>query len=284
MCRAVPLLASQGATALMMAARNGFPTTVAALLRLGASVDDADPAGKAPLHHAAAHGHPATAEVLLADPQRADVDAVDGADWTPLMHAAAHGHVDVVQTLCARGANVAAQTGNGGTALMAAVRGGHAAAAEALRGFGATVGEGAGRAVQYEVRGELSAATGAAPIAVSVCSRFYYCDVRAVRLLRESGAGLRLVVDFAARGNGLLGRLRGAAASRLWSQAGPEALEGAVLCPLQWSHLVLETATAVDGTLCYAIEEAQLLPPQELWFAYDQGGYAPARIPAIDFT
>lgn len=68
---------------------------------------------------------------------RADINARDNFKWTPLHHACHSGQVDLVQFLLENGAEMDAQTINGGTPLMRAIESSREAVVELLisKGF-----------------------------------------------------------------------------------------------------------------------------------------------------
>lgn len=82
------------------AARGYSPFAAASAAPCGA----ADNNGRTPLHEAAANGHTAVVEALIA--AGAAVNATNSCDRTPLHEAAAKGHIEVVSALIAAGAAV----------------------------------------------------------------------------------------------------------------------------------------------------------------------------------
>jgi hypothetical protein len=83
---------------IIVAAEQGDKGLVQELLRRGANVDSKDRIGRTPLSRAAANGHEAVVQLLLATGQ-VEIDSKDRWDQTPLSWAAANGHEAVVQLL-----------------------------------------------------------------------------------------------------------------------------------------------------------------------------------------
>ena len=116
-----------GLTPLHVAAREGHPEAVRALLDAGAKAGEtdnrpetrhrnADSNGWTPLHLAAMAGQARTAELLL--DRGADVNAADArGKFTPLHYAAWNGEAGLIQLLLARKANRAAKDEKGRTPL-----------------------------------------------------------------------------------------------------------------------------------------------------------------------
>jgi ankyrin repeat protein len=125
--------ASDGFTALGLAAFFGHMETAAALLAAGADVNAAarNPMKVAPLHAAAAARRTDIAQLLIE--HGADVNARQQNDITPLHEAAAAGQIELARLLLARGAHVQAKTQDGKTPLDLAIERQQAQAADLLR-------------------------------------------------------------------------------------------------------------------------------------------------------
>ncbi|MBI1833018.1 MAG: ankyrin repeat domain-containing protein [Planctomycetes bacterium] len=116
----------------------------------GASVHEHDEIGWAPIHHAAAHGHPAMVEFLL--DQGANINDRDGNEgYTPLIQAALSDHLDVVQVLMKRGADVHRRDKHGRSALMMAHHVGNNEMIEIFEDAGATLTEAEKESLAAEV-------------------------------------------------------------------------------------------------------------------------------------
>ncbi len=113
----------RGETPLARAAALGHATVVEALLRAGASPDEAE--ADTPLGLAAASGHAPVVSSLIA--AGANLDERTRGGLTPLMVAAAAGHLDVVRLLVEAGASVDATDpwGSHTSALSCALERGH---------------------------------------------------------------------------------------------------------------------------------------------------------------
>ncbi|HEY1044224.1 MAG TPA: ankyrin repeat domain-containing protein [Telluria sp.] len=107
--------ATNGNTALMMAAFKGKRQAVVDLIERGAAVNRS---GWTPLHYAAAGGDADIATLLL--DRKANIDARAPTGTTPLMMAAQEGQQAVVRLLLARGANPYLVDNNKRTALRVA--------------------------------------------------------------------------------------------------------------------------------------------------------------------
>lgn len=107
--------ATNGNTALMMAAFKGKRQAALDLIARGAAVDRA---GWTPLHYAAAGGHADIASLLL--DHKANIDARAPTGATPLMMAAQEGQQEVVRLLLRRGADTGLVDNHRRTALRIA--------------------------------------------------------------------------------------------------------------------------------------------------------------------
>lgn len=116
----VNTVSPQGETLLMLAAREGNPGVVKALLAARPRLDRKNPLGESALMLAAIFGHTQIVTLLL------DSGApVNQSGWTPLIYAAARNQIEVARLLVTRGADVDASSDSGTTALMMAAREGH---------------------------------------------------------------------------------------------------------------------------------------------------------------
>lgn len=129
------------ATPLHLAAHRGSQPAVQLLLDRGADVRARNRYGNTPLHTLAyGAGNPEVAQLLLAagaDLEARNNDGEPGNGQTPLSAAAAGGHVALTQLLLARGADVAAVDGTGATPLHWAALKGHAETVRLLLDGGA---------------------------------------------------------------------------------------------------------------------------------------------------
>ncbi len=107
-------------TPLMLAAFDGKPETMRALLEAKAKTEQRTEDGRTALMYAAGWGDGVKVKTLLDAGARADARAADG--WTALMWAAARGEPASVKALTAAGADVNAANKWRQTALMAAAR------------------------------------------------------------------------------------------------------------------------------------------------------------------
>lgn len=104
--------ATDGRTALLLAANDGQAPRVQALLAAGADIDARDLAGATALMLAAHGGHAAVVQALLA--AGADIDARDARNWSALMIAAQAGQLPVVLALADANAGLDASHPRGG--------------------------------------------------------------------------------------------------------------------------------------------------------------------------
>jgi ankyrin repeat protein len=127
---------SEGDTALITAARLGFPKRVEALLAHSKiNINPRNRRGSTPLHLAAKWGYVAVVQALLAVGS-IGVNAQDNLRETPLHCAAQYGHVEVVQALIQKDANINAANKLGDTPLHEAVRNRCVAVVQALLAVG----------------------------------------------------------------------------------------------------------------------------------------------------
>ena len=103
----------------------------------GATINQYDGDGWAPLHCAADNGNEAIVLLLLDNGADANLRLLD--DWTPLHFAAYGGHEEIVLLLLDRGANVNLKGKDGRTPLYVAAARGHEAIARLLLDLGADV-------------------------------------------------------------------------------------------------------------------------------------------------
>ena len=122
--------ATEKATALIKAAENGHPETVAVLLENEAGVNARENMDRTALVHASANGHTEVIEILLKN--RADVHAVDKSQQTALIWAALRGHAEAVKILLDARSDITAEDSNGWTALNWADSKGHTEVVELL--------------------------------------------------------------------------------------------------------------------------------------------------------
>lgn len=116
----VDTVSPEGETLLMLAAREGKPSVIKAILAGKPRVQARNPRGESALMLAAIMGHTEAVKLLL------DANApVNQSGWTPLIYAAARDRVDISRLLIGKGANVNAAADNGTTALMMAAREGY---------------------------------------------------------------------------------------------------------------------------------------------------------------
>lgn len=123
-----------GRAVLSVAAQSRAEQAVIALIKRGASPDQADAFGLTPLMLAARSGHPSIVDALVR--ARAPLDAVDRVGNSALMHAAASGESSVVGRLLEAGADATLHNAQGWSALDWAVYADSAPTAELLRAQG----------------------------------------------------------------------------------------------------------------------------------------------------
>ena len=126
---------SGNATALYIAAQDGQPDNVKALLAQGTYVNAKRSDGYTALLVAAENGHADVVKILI--DQGADVNTGQDAGATALMGAALKGYADIVTALLERGADVNATASNGATALINAAYNGQSDCVKALLKKGA---------------------------------------------------------------------------------------------------------------------------------------------------
>ncbi|KAK3324517.1 hypothetical protein B0T19DRAFT_486672 [Cercophora scortea] len=112
-----------GGTALVQAAKKGFPSVIELLLDRGADIEARDYTKQSGLLWAAKCGYKGAAQLLL--DQGANVEARDYLGQTPLAVAAARGWEGVVKLLLEKGADVEVRDACGVTPLIGAAKGGH---------------------------------------------------------------------------------------------------------------------------------------------------------------
>ena len=168
--------ATDGATALMIAAQAGDGVLVRKLLERGADPNARNANGGTPLMHAAMSGDPEIVEQLVA--AGAELDAAAKLGWTALLLAAAKGNAAAADVLLGSGAHPNLADTYGWTPLMRAVSGNHVQAVEVFL---------AAEDVNLDAREE----TGAT--ALHVAAQYGYAGM-AARLL-ESGADPGAVND-----------------------------------------------------------------------------------------
>ncbi|WYZ36010.1 hypothetical protein EsH8_X_000657 [Colletotrichum jinshuiense] len=126
----------QNATALFLAAENGFEQAVKTLLDNMASTNCADKYGRTPLHRATEEGYEAVVRVLLENGALTNCSDQDGR--TPLHRAAECGHEAIVRTLLENGASADCMDEDGETPLHQAAVLGYEAVVRALLDNGAS--------------------------------------------------------------------------------------------------------------------------------------------------
>ncbi|CAL8379480.1 unnamed protein product [Gadus morhua 'NCC'] len=108
---------ASGLTPLLAAVSNDKPATAMALIRKGGAVHVTDASGQSCLHLASAQGSSELVSMLL---RFGALNRRNVEQKTALYLAAEHGHHECLEMLAAAGANVEIQATDGGTALMAA--------------------------------------------------------------------------------------------------------------------------------------------------------------------
>ena len=130
-----------GVTPISLACQNGNSEMVARLLNAGADANLVLPGGESPLHTASRTGKLKSVRFLV--DAGAKIDAPEHRNQTPLMWASADGHVNVVRYLLESGAEFKKPLASGFTPLLFAVRQGHTDVAKVLIEKGADVNEAA---------------------------------------------------------------------------------------------------------------------------------------------
>lgn len=115
-----------GWTPLMIAAAEGHPETVSALIRAGANVNATNTLGRTALMFASSKGFPGIVKDLLAHRADPNIIPTDANGWTALIVAARTGRIDVIKVLLDHGADVTINDKEGKTALAWAEAQGHA--------------------------------------------------------------------------------------------------------------------------------------------------------------
>jgi len=127
-----------GCSSLLLAADRGKTDVLALLLARSLDVlNKGDKDGDTPLIHAAAEGHAACVDALLA--KGAEVHKANKLGRTAVLAAAANGQTGCLEVLLAKGGDVAAVDLEGNTALHHAANGSHTGAMERLIAKGAAV-------------------------------------------------------------------------------------------------------------------------------------------------
>lgn len=129
---------ANNSTALHSAAAGGHKAMVELLLARGADANARDDSGRTALHDAAANGYLSVADALIQG--KADLNARSREDKegvTPLHVAATQGHPEMVAFLISKGAEVDARDASGMTALIRAAMHGHTEVLNKLLSAGA---------------------------------------------------------------------------------------------------------------------------------------------------
>ncbi|KAF2364038.1 Ankyrin repeat-containing domain [Trinorchestia longiramus] len=122
--------------ALCLSVENNDLAMVQLLLRLGASINQADSTGECPLHIACSRGYCSLADVLLHQ-ARPNVNARTLQGTTALHAAAAQGSLELIEKLLSHGADFNVQDKNGVSTLHLACSGGHSEICSTLLDAGA---------------------------------------------------------------------------------------------------------------------------------------------------
>lgn len=125
-----PLVASNGKSALMVAAKKGHQQLAEQLIELGVDVNESTDTQGTPFMFAVLGGHQDLAQWLL--DQGADIDTVGSNGWTALTIAAAKGNVHLLQWLINQGAQTQMRDVYRFTPFMRAVDNGYTEAAAVL--------------------------------------------------------------------------------------------------------------------------------------------------------
>ncbi len=126
-------LTNEGATAVVLAAREAHVDVVRALVGAGGDAAQADAEGWTPLHWAARRGHLACVQYLLSVPGvAAELGALTHEGATAVAFAAREGFMDVVRALVEAGSDAAQPDAQGMTPLHWAAQRGHLLCAEYL--------------------------------------------------------------------------------------------------------------------------------------------------------
>ena len=126
----------EGWVPLMIAAAEGYATTVSTLIQAGADVNAKNNRGRTALMFAASYGYTAIAKDLLTHGADPNIVPRDGTGWTALIAAAHKGSIDTVKVLLDHAADVSIKDKDGKTALMWAEERGHSEVARILREAG----------------------------------------------------------------------------------------------------------------------------------------------------
>jgi ankyrin repeat protein len=129
--------ATNGMTALHLAAIKGHTAVIQKLHDLGMDLQLKDNNGLTALHHAADYGHANAIDKLIQ--LHADIHIVDKFTTTALHHAATKGHISAIDRLVSAGANISAKDKNGLSALHYAAEEGELAAIEKLIALGTDI-------------------------------------------------------------------------------------------------------------------------------------------------
>jgi len=133
---------NNGATPLLIAARNGQEEIVKLLIAKDADVNAKNKEGNTPLIAAVRNGHKEIAELLIA--KGADINAKGSRDYTALIRAVINpapmeGSIEITKLLLARGADIEARQEHGATPLACAAYAGNTESAKLLIEHGANI-------------------------------------------------------------------------------------------------------------------------------------------------